>query len=66
MTSCLEKALQHPDFMRARLLSVRNAVLNVISGEAFFRPMMNIDRVSCPDVVQETLPFTIVPALATG
>ena len=47
---------------KARILAVWNSVLNFISGEAFFRPMMEIDRSTYEDVVKETLKFILVPA----
>jgi AcrR family transcriptional regulator len=50
---------------KARILAVWNTVLNFISGEAFFRPMMDIDRTVYPDVVKETLKFILVPAFTT-
>jgi AcrR family transcriptional regulator len=51
---------------KARILAVWNSVLNFISGEAFFRPMMAIDRESYRDVVKETLKFILVPAFTTA
>ena len=50
---------------KARILAVWNAVLNFISGEAFFRPMMDVDRTTYQDVVKETLKFILVPAFTT-
>ncbi len=47
---------------KARILAVWNAVLNFISGETFFRPMMDIDRPRYREVVKATLKFILVPA----
>ncbi len=47
---------------KARILAVWNSVLNFISGETFFRPMMSIDRLTYQEVVKETLKFILVPA----
>ena len=50
---------------KARILAVWNSVLNFISGESFFRPMLDIDRGSYQAVVKETLKFILVPAFTT-
>jgi TetR/AcrR family transcriptional regulator, regulator of cefoperazone and chloramphenicol sensitivity len=50
---------------KARILAVWNSVLNFISGESFFRPMMDIDPASYREVVKETLKFILVPAFTT-
>ena len=34
---------------KARILAVWNCVLNFISGENFFRPILNVDRPELPD-----------------
>ncbi len=47
---------------KARILAVWNSVLNFISGEAFFRPMLEIEPPAYQDVVKETLKFILVPA----
>jgi AcrR family transcriptional regulator len=47
---------------KARILAVWNTVLNFISGENFFRPMLNTDREDYIKVVKETLKFILVPA----
>ena len=47
---------------KARILAVWNCVLNFISGESFFRPMLDIDRQHYLDTIKETLKFIIVPA----
>jgi AcrR family transcriptional regulator len=47
---------------KARILAVWNTVLNFISGEDFFRPMLNTDREDYIKVVKETLKFILVPA----
>jgi len=47
---------------KARILAVWNCVLNFISGESFFRPILDIDRQHYLDTIKETLKFIIVPA----
>jgi AcrR family transcriptional regulator len=51
---------------KARILAVWNTVLNFISGEAFFRPMLKTDRTEYIQVVKETLKFILVPAFTGG
>jgi len=47
---------------KARILAVWNTVLNFISGENFFRPMLDTDHKNYMQVVKETLKFILVPA----
>ena len=47
---------------KARILAVWNTVLNFISGENFFRPMLKASRENYIKVVKETLKFILVPA----
>jgi AcrR family transcriptional regulator len=47
---------------RARILAVWNTVLNFISAENFFRPMLETDHAAYVQVVKETLKFILVPA----
>ena len=47
---------------KARILAVWNAVLNFISGESFFRPMLDADAGEYRSVVKETLKFVLIPA----
>jgi AcrR family transcriptional regulator len=47
---------------KARILAVWNCVLNFISGENFFRPILEIDRQAYLHTIKETLKFIIVPA----
>ncbi len=51
---------------KARILAVWNTVLNFISGEKSFRPMLQTDRLEYVRVVKETLKFILVPAFATA
>jgi len=51
---------------KARILAVWNTVLNFISGENFFRPMLDTNREDYIKVVKETLKFILVPAFTTG
>ena len=47
---------------KARILAVWNTVLNFISGENFFRPMLDTNHDDYIQVVKETLKFILVPA----
>jgi AcrR family transcriptional regulator len=47
---------------KARILAVWNTVLNFISGENFFRPLLDTNRDQYIQVVKETLKFILVPA----
>ncbi len=47
---------------KARILAVWNTVLNFISGESFFRPMLKTNHENYVKVVKETLKFILVPA----
>ena len=47
---------------KARILAVWNTVLNFISGENFFRPLLETDHKEYIRVVRETLKFILVPA----
>jgi len=50
---------------QARILAVWNTVLNFISGENFFRPMLDTDHENYINVVKETLKFILVPAFTS-
>ena len=50
---------------KARILAVWNTVLNFISGESFFRPMMEISHENYMKVIKETLKFILVPAFTS-
>jgi AcrR family transcriptional regulator len=50
---------------KARILAVWNTVLNFISGENFFRPMLDTNRDDYIKVVKETLKFILVPAFTS-
>ena len=50
---------------KARILAVWNTVLNFISGENFFRPMLDTNRDDYVKVVKETLKFILVPAFTS-
>jgi AcrR family transcriptional regulator len=50
---------------KARILAVWNCVLNFISGENFFRPILDIDRKEYLAVIKDTLKFIIVPAFTS-
>ena len=44
------------------VLAVMNAIHNFISGENFFRPMVNLERGEYIGIVKETLKFILIPA----
>lgn len=50
---------------KARILAVWNTVLNFISGENFFRPLLGTNREEYIRVVKETLKFILVPAFTS-
>jgi len=47
---------------KARILAVWNTVLNFISGESFFRPMLDTSHQDYMQIIKETLKFILVPA----
>ncbi len=47
---------------KARIMTLWNSVLNFISGESFFRPILGVDESAYLDVVKETLKFLLIPA----
>jgi len=47
---------------KASILAVWNCVLNFISGENFFRPILNVDHADYKSVVKETVKFMMVRA----
>jgi AcrR family transcriptional regulator len=47
---------------KARILAVWNTVLNFISAENFFRPMLKTNHANYIKVVKETIKFILVPA----
>ena len=49
---------------KARIMTLWNSVLNFISGESFFRPILGVDKAAYLDVVKETLKFLMIPAFA--
>ena len=50
---------------KARILAVWNTVLNFISGENLFRPMLKTSHDNYMKVVKDTLKFTLVPAFTS-
>jgi AcrR family transcriptional regulator len=50
---------------QARILAVWNTVLNFISGENSFRPMLDTSHENYIKVVKETLKFILVPAFTS-
>ena len=50
---------------KARILAVWNTVLNFISGESLFRPMLGTSHDDYIKVIKETLKFILVPAFTS-
>jgi AcrR family transcriptional regulator len=53
---------QTPPRAMLEVLAVMNAIHNFISGENFFRPMVNLEREEYIRTVKETLKFVLIPA----
>jgi len=53
---------QTPPRAMLEVLAVMNAIHNFISGENFFRPMVNLEREEYIKTVKETLKFVLIPA----
>ena len=51
---------------KARIMILWNAVLNFISGESFFRPILEVERSEYLDVIKETLKDLLIPAFTVG
>ena len=51
---------------KARIMTLWNSILNFISGESFFRPILGVDQTEYLDVVKETLKFLLIPAFTGG
>jgi hypothetical protein len=47
-----------------QVLAMMNAIHNFISGEGFFRPMLDLEREAYIARVKETLRFILIPAFA--
>ena len=50
---------------KAHILAVWNTVLNFISGESVFRPMLETSPEDYIKVIKETLKFILIPAFTT-
>jgi len=49
-----------------KVLAMMNAIHNFISGEHFFRDVLQLDREQYVDHVKKTLAFILIPAFTTG
>jgi AcrR family transcriptional regulator len=49
---------------KMQVLAMTNAIHNFISGEGFFRPMLDLDREAYIAHVKDTLKFILIPAFA--
>ncbi len=45
-----------------KVMSIMNGMHSFVSGENFFRPMLNLDRKNYIRAVKETLKFILIPA----
>ena len=53
-----------PPDARMKVLNIMNAIHNYVSGENFFRPMVDLDREEYIRVTKDTLKFFSLPAFA--
>ena len=51
---------------KMKVLAMMNAIHNFISGEAFFRSMLELDKEDYMSRVKETLRFILIPAFVSG
>jgi hypothetical protein len=51
-----------PAHAKMKVLAVMNAIHSFISGENFFRPMLDLDRRRYRSMVKDTLKFILIPA----
>jgi AcrR family transcriptional regulator len=49
-----------------KVIAVMNSIHNFISGEGFFRPMLDLNRERYIDMVKNTLKFIHIPAFTAG
>jgi len=49
-----------------KVIAVMNSIHNFISGEGFFRPMLNLNRERYIGMVKDTLKFIHIPAFTAG
>jgi AcrR family transcriptional regulator len=61
MGLCNSKKQVSPEAMM-QVLGIMNSIHNFISGENFFRPMLNLSREDYIKVVKSTLKFLFIPA----
>jgi AcrR family transcriptional regulator len=47
---------------KAHIMTLWSGVINFISGESFFRPILGVDKAAYLAVVKETLKFLLIPA----
>jgi AcrR family transcriptional regulator len=51
---------------RMQVLAMMNAIYNFISGENYFRPMLNLERPAYIALVKDTLKFILIPPFTAG
>jgi AcrR family transcriptional regulator len=63
MDLCSDKANVSKQ-VKMQVLTVMNAIHNFVSGETFFRPMLEMEREEYIQMVKETLKFILIPAFS--
>lgn len=53
-----------PKIVRMHVLAMMNAIHNFVSGEDFFRSMLDVERDEYVSMVKETLKYILLPAFA--
>ena len=53
-----------PNLVKMKVLAMMNAIHNFVSGEDFFRSMLEVTREEYISLVKETLRFILLPAFA--
>jgi hypothetical protein len=61
-----KNSIQVPTIARMQVLAIMNAIFSFISGESFFRKMLNLKRETYAARVKETLKFILIPPFTTS
>jgi AcrR family transcriptional regulator len=51
-----------PKRVKMRVLAIMNGIYNFVSGEDFFRPILDMEQEDYRETVKETLKFILIPA----
>lgn len=57
-----ERKKNVPNLMRMQVLAMMNAIHNFVSGETFFRSMLDVQKEEYISMAKETLKFILLPA----